>query len=216
MNRPGRPSPERERQIKSTILALVSEEKPGMTFKQLVEAAKVVGIPKPTLWRHLTRFVKLRLVTHEGKFYRRDPLFADELLGFKMRTPLIQVNAAGFMSMKGGAYSPDMLRSSGFDAWAHKPFDMSKSGIPNAEAFYLSLQRILMTAINEYLALLAILPSASSLAAAGEIANLFLDGRVTPWLMIFARRVWEHRNTSFIESLDGRELQFKVTVKHRS
>ena len=71
----GRPSYEKERWIQDTIVDLLLSKPDGLLYKELVRMAGEYGIAKSTVSRYLPRFEKGRLVLHDGKYYRINPLF---------------------------------------------------------------------------------------------------------------------------------------------
>jgi len=222
MRKLGRRLGEDERFTKIRLLNLVPEEPPGSRFNELVRAAKAISVSKPTLWRHLMRFEKLGLVTHEGRFYRKNPLH-----GFSS----VQVPAIGLTdkedkvvtTSRSGKYDLDALRSPSSDHWIWGLVPSPDPwGLPNfppwkvagdPEQLHLYLKIVLTEVLGEYLFLLRILCDAPTLSAAREIASLLVDGRMTPYLMMLARHIWEHKNEVQLEGLDGKELNFVIQAK---
>jgi hypothetical protein len=207
----GRRLGDAERKIAPRLLDLIPSEPPGIRFNEYARAARAIGFSKPTAWRHLTHFVELAVVIHEGSFYRRNPLYGLSAV----EAPLIRLVAKGITRVRGDKFDLEKLRlPRNLDPWALRGYtgpSMKDPSDPMGLYNYLSL--VLTAVASDYLLLLSVLRGAASLAAAREIANLFADGQMIPLLMMLARDVWEHRKDVPLEGLDGKEFNFTIQVE---
>jgi len=211
----GRPSPEREREIKSTVLHLVGSEPSGLTFKRLVEEAAKQGISKPTLWRHLNKFVRLGLVLHEDKHYRTNMaarLPANRIPPIEIEMMIFPKEKHGPSTLAGGMYGYGRQYPRSAEVWMLK----GRNGAPGlADNLYISLYVCLQQVLLSYFVLLAMMRDAPDLATARDLANILMDSDVTWPLMMFARDMWEHRDVASLKALDGKNLNFRIHTKPR-
>jgi len=203
----------------TTVLGLVTEELPGMTFTQLVAAARNQGISKPALWRHLTKFVELGLVLHEGKSYRRNPLHglvveSKVSVGMRAETEHPRIRLTWPPGPRRSIHDFRFLRQDRYtDLWSPRhaaPAEPESKTVADSQELYFSFAFAVSLALRHYLSLLAILCDVESLATARELANILMDSEVARPLMELARDIWEHRNEVSLDSLGGRELKFSI------
>lgn len=219
MRKLGRRLGEDERDTKIRLLNLLPEEPPGSRFNELVQAARSIGVSKPTLWRYLVRFEKLGLVTHEGKFYRRNPLhgFVPKSMATKISMKLIATVGPRRWEFALGpdwhghdTYDlPSLSKDRPIDPWSIRNA-RARPELKDAEKFYGWFGFHVSAALSGYLTLLGVLCEAENLATAREVANILMDLEVVRPLRGFARDVWDHRSELPLKALKGRELNFRV------
>jgi len=187
--KPGKPSDQQEAQIKQLILDLVPLEPPGRRFKDISKAARDQGISKVAVWRHLTRFKKLELVIHEGRFYRKNPIYGMDEPGF---TVVIGDKTQVFRE----EHVLSAMKAAGeIDQWNPKSYPSSYSlgNLDNPKVLADSFHLLMYGTAGMYMSSLLNIVRAPNLAAAREIANIMFDDRVRRPLMGYARAVWEQR-----------------------
>jgi predicted transcriptional regulator len=207
MGKPGPRIGEDTGSTKTRLLALISETPPGMTFTQIVQAARKLGFSKPTVWRYLTRFEELGLVIHEGKAYRKNPLF-----GNPINQELFFHQAAAGTFEEGKIIKRDFatLRKRPIEGWSQivgkeKPKDLS-----DPAQLFAALEATMLLSNISYLNLLTLISYATDSASAREIANILIDGQVKPLLMGLARQVWESPGKVRWEGLEGKEIKWQI------
>jgi len=215
----GRRLGEDERLTKRRLLSLIPEEAPGSRFNELVKTASAIGFSKPTLWRYLMRFEDLGIVIHEGRFYRRNPLyaFAAKSMAAKMSMSLISPTwqiAMGFDGHGHDSYEGSSLREDRHqDPWSLRKVT-PKLGLKDPEKLYRWFEFHIADALSSYLTLLGVLCEAENLATARELANILMDSTVVEPLMELARDIWDHREERPLETLKGSKLNFKIVEGH--
>ena len=191
MGRPGRPSPRKEQQIRNAILNAVPAQAPGITFSNLVSLIKRnLGISRPTVWRHLTNFTKMKLVYHEGRFYRRNPLIVD-LPANRLARLGIDLN---LLSQQPSAMF-----------WEPEKHWISKR-IENPDVLFEFFKKTILDVTHGYVTILHAITAMPTLEAAHELADLMVDYQVNWFLMLMARQVWDKRRKVQLRSLAGREI----------
>jgi hypothetical protein len=196
MGHPGRPSPRKEKQIQQAILSAVPIEPPGISFGNVAGNAKrLLGISRPTVWRHLEKFTHMRIVVHEGRFYRRNPLMADLPVGMDR----IKMDS--------------LHRLQSTDFWTPQRY-WRADPIETPDELYAFFRKTIANVVWGYLELLHAITTMPNLPAARELANLMIDSHVNWFLMLMAREVWEKRATVRLNSLAGKEVKVVSYTKH--
>lgn len=210
MPRPGRPSDTRSTQIKQTILSLVNQE--GRTFTEITQAARVQGISKPCVWRHLGQFVKMGILRHRGRLYQINPLYDQSVTIGKLslrylddpkKTEPAQVRIH-FKELY------ERIAKSQPRNWAERPpkeVDLTKKD-DLRETFFLAALFVLV----HYLSILEGVAKIDDAKAAEEFVDLMMSTEINPMLRGFARRTWLDRKRISWENLDG--LRLPLLVRH--
>jgi hypothetical protein len=201
--------------IKTRLLDLIPEDRPGSKFNELVQAAKAISISKPTLWRHLTRFEDLGVVIHEGKFYRRNPLHSGPLQLFALKTTVW--GAAGEVWKERYQEVDDRwFRSlAGADWWGRKDIELcreaaAKVDLSDPDRLFKLVYSTVVEALLGYLLVLNAVRHLSDFSQAREIANILMDAEIKRPLLESARLVWEKREVVALEGLIGREIKLTI------
>lgn len=216
MGKLGRPIAGKEKRIEDAILDSLGEDVPGKTLKQLAVGVKPV-IDRSTIWRHLGKFVALGLVIHEGKFYRKNPLYGEHMR-YGVKTRIRHVKGK-LQKQTRQEVDANILRSLSVVDWftnpRWRPKDLLQDDLPefdfaDPDDLFRLLEAIIREALNGYLSVLEIVRQTRDFSRAREIANLTFDAEVKRSLLSFARVVWMMREVVHFEKLNGREMKFSL------
>jgi hypothetical protein len=195
------------------MLGLFPTQPPGLTFTELVKAARSQGFSKQAFARHLKRFVDPGLVIHPkgSTFYYRNPLGSSDI----EITSRFSVTSDVIKGMTASLGPPLKTYSMGE---FYKMLDSitsvwdRKSGVPSLRKGELGqdMEIAVVFALTGYMTLLEAVEKAKSLDAAREVANIVFLAQVKPWLMFFARQVWESRKETSLQELHGKVIKMRI------
>ena len=179
---------DKEQRIREGVFGFFPDNASGKTFSELVAAAAKLGIQKPTLWRHLKRLVKLDLVIHEGRLYRRNLLSDVDGPGLT-----VAIGPRGF-TVSREAKILSVMRSHQFDHWDPKvPSVLSEANLGDPGTLLKMFLLMMIALKGQYLLTLTHVAKAPNLATAREIANIEVGSDIHGLLMGFARSIWDQR-----------------------
>ena len=181
----------------------------GISFAELVRAAGRHGISKPTVWRHLKKLTEIGSVVHDGKFYRRNPLYR---VGELKTGGHFWVNGGELGRVEpqeGGLALESIPREPQSAIYWEVAWRVGRT-IVDQEAFVRHFSGTIMAVLQGYLELLEAVIGAPNFASAREIASLLMNYNVNSPLMFLARQLWDHKKRLSLKSLDGKRLEFTI------
>jgi hypothetical protein len=207
----GRPLPDKEKKIKTTVFALLSEEPPGKTVSQICrEARQAVGVDRSTVWRHLRRYEKLGLARHEGRFWRWDPL-CDVATQPMDQEGRLYVDGLSFEQLSEQRLRELRRKENIYDLWRSldetKEFKYDPS---RPDLMRDAIERAMRECLAEYIRLLEFLVQVPSFAAARELVKVYVGSEISHSLETYARLFWDRRNEVRLVNLNGFEVKLQL------
>jgi len=190
---------EKEGQLQNMILDVIPYDEPGVTWTEISRKLKDVGLGTEALSKYLKRLVSLRMVLHNQRFYRRNPVYRERWDIF---------NRAIANDLPERSQTIDDLFYENFRSQPLRAvYDWTTIGFPFGETktdrdVIERTKTTLVYVLLQYLAMLQELVDIKNKVTAREFVSLFNKVKIQPLFISLAHSVWENRGKVRLKGLN--------------